>query len=248
MRQEFNLSLTLLIVPQFTFNELVSSMHFRQTALDEVSSSRYNHQYTADSQQSLLSLHNAFGQLKDEAQAARLAQELQAEAQLSLHDQIQVAHGLLADITTSAISLRNAVEDTSSKIAHMASVGGVTGSIMRWAWMVLIIFVLYQFNPRIASYLATAFGEFTQMEGSDHGWLMPWIGAFLLLTTYGIFDKIGSLLPDLISDHDIENIHVSPYVLLAAVTAIGVIAILGVILHRFRKAQVDDSSKLPFLE
>ena len=180
--------------------------------------------------------------------AIHLAQELQAEAQSSLHDQMQVTRGLLSDITTSAISLKNTVEDTSSKISHMASVGGVTGSIMRWAWMVLIVFVLYQFNPRIASYLATAFGEFTQLEDSGHGWLMPWIGAFLLLTTYGIFDKIASFLPNLVSDHDIENIHVPPYVLLVAVAVIGVIAILGIILYRFRKVQVDVSSKLPFLE
>ena len=79
---------------------------------------------------------------------------------------MQVARGLLADITATAGSLKTAIEDTSTRVAQMASISGLTGSIMRWSWMSLVVFVLYQFNPRIAGYLTAAFGKFTRLKAS----------------------------------------------------------------------------------
>ncbi|KAL8822151.1 MAG: hypothetical protein Q9191_007111, partial [Dirinaria sp. TL-2023a] len=125
-------------------DELVSLMLARQTQLD----------------QRLIGLDEFFAKLENKAEVLHASQSRQAELQARLYDQMQtemyVAHGLLAEVTSSAASLRNVVEDTSSKIADMAALGGFTNTFLRWGWLCLLVFVLYQFNPLYARYAAAA--------------------------------------------------------------------------------------------
>lgn len=72
--------------------------------------------------------------------------------------EIHVARGLLADVTASAENLQASVENTASKIATMATLSGATGSILRWGWLSLVIFVLYQFSPRYAAFAMAGLG------------------------------------------------------------------------------------------
>lgn len=67
-----------------------------------------------------------------------------------METEIHVARGLLADVTASAAGLQSAVESTSSKIANMTTLSGVTNSVLRWGWLTLLLFIIYQFNPRYA--------------------------------------------------------------------------------------------------
>lgn len=93
------------------------------------------------------------------------AQNSQVARQNLLHDQIQqmqtetqVAHRMLKDITSSASALQAAIETSSTQLAKMPTVSGVTSAILQWGWVVLGIMVLYQFSSRFAGYAAAAFG------------------------------------------------------------------------------------------
>ena len=76
-----------------------------------------------------------------------------------MQTEIYVARGLLADVMSSAASLQASVQDTSSSIANMAAFGGFTSSFLRWGWLSLLIFVIYQFRPLYARYAAATIGK-----------------------------------------------------------------------------------------
>ena len=100
-----------------------------------------------------------------------------------MQTEIHVARGLLADITTSAASLQASVEYTSTKIANMAALSGVTASFLRWGWLSLVVFVIYLLNPRYAGYLAAG------------------LGTILLLWASGVPSPFASLPPDTMLIH-----------------------------------------------
>ena len=113
--------------------------------------------------QRLVSLDESFAGLETKAQAFHTTQTLQAEAQTKLHDQMQiemqVTRGLLVDVTSSAADLQIAVDNTSAKIAQMATLGGLPATVVQWSWLLLAVLILYQFSPRIAGYATTAIGR-----------------------------------------------------------------------------------------
>ena len=100
--------------------------------------------------------------LNSNAEAIYATQAKQGDTQARLFDQLQmeihVARGLLADVTASAESLQASVERMGSKIATMATISGVTGSILRYGWLSLIAFVLYQFSPQYAAFAMAGLG------------------------------------------------------------------------------------------
>lgn len=75
-----------------------------------------------------------------------------------MQTEMQVAHGMLKDITSSASALQTAIETSSTQLAQMATISGVTSAILQWGWFCLGIVVLYQFSSRFAGYAAAAFG------------------------------------------------------------------------------------------
>ena len=113
--------------------------------------------------QRLVSLDKSFAGLETKAQALHAAQTLQAETQTRLHDQMQVemqvTRGLLVEVTSSAAHLQAAVDTTSTKIAQMATLGGLPATVMQWSWLILVVLVLYQFSSRFAGYATAAIGN-----------------------------------------------------------------------------------------
>ncbi len=113
--------------------------------------------------QRLVSLDKSFAGLETKAQAFRAAQTLQAETQTRFHDQMQVemhvTRGLLSDVTSSAANLQAAVDNTSVKIAQMATLGGLPATVVQWSWLVLVVFIMYQLSPRIAGYMTAVVGK-----------------------------------------------------------------------------------------
>ncbi|SLM36949.1 Nuclear fusion protein, KAR5 [Lasallia pustulata] len=135
-------------------NQLMALMYSRQNALDE----------------KLINLDRSFGKLETKAEAFHAAQTHYADTQTRLHEQLQtemyVARGLLAEVTNSATSLKESVEDASTKIAQMTLFGGITSTILRWGWLSLVIFVIYQFKPKFAGYAAASLGVFLLISTS----------------------------------------------------------------------------------
>ena len=119
-----------------------------------------------NSVQRLVNLDKSFVGLENKAEAFQAAQNRQAESQTRLYDQMQtelyVARGLLADVTSSAVSLQAAVEDTSSKVANMAAFGGFTSTVLRWGWLSVVLLVLYLLSPRYAGFATAALGGYIQ--------------------------------------------------------------------------------------
>ncbi|KAI4199625.1 MAG: hypothetical protein LQ350_004500 [Teloschistes chrysophthalmus] len=128
-------------------NELVAVMYARQHEMGE----------------RLEKLDKSFAGLESTAAALQATHSAGAEAQLRLHSQVQiemqVAQGLLADITASAATLQDTVHDTSSKVAHMVALGGVTNKILNWGWSLVVLLVVYHFHPKVAGYAAATLGE-----------------------------------------------------------------------------------------
>ncbi|KAL8767090.1 MAG: hypothetical protein Q9209_006317 [Squamulea sp. 1 TL-2023] len=127
-------------------NELVGVMSSRQNDLDE----------------RLMNLDRSFAGLESSAAALHKTHSAEAEAQLRLRNQLQVelqvAQGLIADITASAASLQASLHDTSSKVAHIVTFGGLSDRILTWAWCLVALLILWQFNPRYSRYAATTLG------------------------------------------------------------------------------------------
>ncbi|KAL9576094.1 MAG: hypothetical protein Q9212_007391, partial [Teloschistes hypoglaucus] len=107
-------------------------------------------------------LDKSFAGLESTAAALQATHSADAEAQLRLHSQVQiemqVAQGLLADITASAATLQDTVHDTSSKVAHMVALGGVTNKVLNWGWSLVVLLVVYHFHPKVAGYAAATMG------------------------------------------------------------------------------------------
>ena len=115
--------------------------------------------------QRLFNLDKSFAGLETKAEAFHIAQTLQANTQNHLHDQMDrmqtdmhVARGLLAEVISSASSLQIAIDDTSSKIANISTLCGFFTVILRWGWVLLVVFIIRQFNPSFAGYATAALG------------------------------------------------------------------------------------------
>ena len=85
-------------------------------------------------------------------------QNLLHEQVHEMQTEIHMARQMLAEITTSALALQVAIEKSSSQIAQMATLTGLTSAILQWGWVVLGIAVLYQFSSTFAGYAAAALG------------------------------------------------------------------------------------------
>ncbi|KAL8839196.1 MAG: hypothetical protein Q9170_001845 [Blastenia crenularia] len=129
-------------------NELVAVMYTRQHEMD----------------QRLIKLDKSFAGLESTAAALHATQTADADAQMRLHHQVQVelqvAQGLLADITASATALQATVHNTSSRVTDMVAFGGINDKVLDWSWLLIFAYALYHFYPQAARYLAVIFGTF----------------------------------------------------------------------------------------
>ncbi|KAL8887571.1 MAG: hypothetical protein Q9215_004887 [Flavoplaca cf. flavocitrina] len=131
-------------------NEIAGALYARQTQLDG----------------QLLDLDKHLASLKASSTALYKTQMAEANAQLRLSNQVQInlqiAQGLVANITTSAASLQASLQDTGSRVADIVAFGGfggLTKTVSLLAWCLVPLFILYQFNSKYARYLATALGK-----------------------------------------------------------------------------------------
>ena len=137
-------------------------MYNRQNDLDQVGSRTHSWHQTTDRMQRLDNLDKSFAGLESRAEAFNAAQNAQAELQTRLYDQMQtemyVAHGLLADITSSATYLQATLDDTTSKVASMTMSGSFTSRSIQLG---LVLYCLHLFKPRFAAIAAAVFGGFS---------------------------------------------------------------------------------------
>lgn len=64
-----------------------------------------------------------------------------------MQNNIFVARGLLADVTSSALNLQATIEGTSTRMVQIATIGGMTETVFRWGWLLLVAYLLNQFRP-----------------------------------------------------------------------------------------------------
>ncbi|KAL8849837.1 MAG: hypothetical protein Q9221_005175 [Calogaya cf. arnoldii] len=138
----------------------LDNMHNQLQASYELVGAMYSRTNGLDGQ--LLDLDNRLAGLQSSAVALQETQAADAEAQLRLSNQVQVdlqmARGLIADITASAASLQASLQDTSSQVAHIVALGGITDKLEVLGWGLLAFFVLYLVNEKYARYAAIALG------------------------------------------------------------------------------------------
>lgn len=84
--------------------------------------------------------------------------------QAHLHKQTQVemqaSQSLIANVTSSARVLHEAVDDAAAKVANMAWFGAFPGEFFRLGWLVLAVAVLHWYSPNHAKFVAAVIGEF----------------------------------------------------------------------------------------
>ena len=109
-------------------------------------------------------LDQSFSGLESKAETLNAAQIRQAEIQAHLHNQtqveMQVSRSFVANMTSSARGLHDAVDDATAKIANMGWSGAVPGELSKLGWLVLAVAVLHWYSPRHAKFVVTAIGEF----------------------------------------------------------------------------------------
>jgi len=142
--------------------------------------------------QRLLSLDTSFEKLGDKAEALHAAQTVQAELQLHLHESLQTGmhatNGLVDQIRTSTAYLQSAVEDTSTKVAEMASLSGFTDGIFKWSWAVLVILAASLYSGKAAGYIARCLGKWIWFVAL--ALLIESSGVVLLLELMGLSDRL----------------------------------------------------------
>lgn len=133
-----------------TSNELLAFMYGRQNELYE----------------RVQDLDHSFSGLESKAETLHAAQVHQAEMQEYLHNQtraeLQVSQNLIANVTSSARGLHEAVDDAAAKIAKMAWFGAIPGELFKFGWLVLAVAVLHWYSPNHARLVATVIGEFAK--------------------------------------------------------------------------------------
>ncbi|KAL8652902.1 MAG: hypothetical protein Q9210_002416 [Variospora velana] len=139
---------------------LISSAKASQQASNELVALMYSRQNEMDKR--LINLDKSFSGLESTAAALHAMQTADTEAQLRLHNQVQtdlqVAQILLAEITASAANLQASVYDTSSKVTNMVAFGGFSSVFLNWGWSLIMVLMLYQFQPRLGGYAAILLG------------------------------------------------------------------------------------------
>ena len=151
-----------------------------------------------------------------------------------MQTEMHVARGLLTDITESAATLQASVKDASTHIASMATIGGITTSVLRWGWSGLVLFVLYLFNPRYA------------------GFAIVGLGTFSLIWASGIPSPFDSLPADTVLIHYASGYQVPLIPTLKITTLLLTLTVIGLIYRqrsRFRMiydGTLSITSKFPF--
>ena len=150
---------------QQTSNELVMAMYSRQNELYEVhvlKALTLRPRLTV--LQRVQGLDHSFTVLESKAETLHEAQTRQAEMQARLHNQTQIemqaSRSLIANVTSSARGLHEAVDDAAAKIAKMAWFGAVRGDLFKLAWLALAVAVLHWYSPKHAMFVATAIGGY----------------------------------------------------------------------------------------
>ena len=149
---------------QQTSNELVAFMYQRQNELYEVCVLHCPIlQPRLTVLQRVQDLDQSFSGLESKAETLHAAQIRQAEVQAHLHNQTQVemqaSRSLIANVTSSARGLHEAVDDATAKIANMAWFGAIPRELLRFGWLVLAVAVLHWYSPNHAKLVATIIGK-----------------------------------------------------------------------------------------
>lgn len=214
--------------------------------------------------QRLANLDNSFTTFETKAEAIRTSQaaQIETQARLSIHiDQMQtdlyLTQGLLADITSSASGLLATIDETSTKIAQMATISDAVPMFFQWGWLILMIFIIYQFNPKYAGNVAAILSRYFLRLFSRTIDLTQRV-FFSLVNSSGVLSNTKQMLSDIIPA-DTVLIHYAsgsqiPLLPLLKVTALiafaFAIAILYRLSNRFSAATGPTSgseSKLPIL-
>ena len=150
---------------QQTSNELVASMYQRQNELYDVCMLPCPIlQPRLTNLQRVQDLDHSFSGLESKAETLHAAQIRQAQMQAHLHNQTQVemqaSRSLIANVTSSARGLHEAVDDAAAKIANMTWFGAIPKELFRFGWLVLAVAVLHWYSPNHAKFVATIIGEF----------------------------------------------------------------------------------------
>lgn len=146
-------------------NELVIFMHLSQNELYEVCvPDRQVLRPSLTVLQRVQDLDQSFSGLESKAYTLHEAQIRQAEMQAHLHNQTQVemqaSRSLIANVTSSARGLHEAVDDAAAKIAKMAWSGAIPGDLFKLAWLILALAVLHRYSPNHAKFVAAVIGVF----------------------------------------------------------------------------------------
>ena len=247
---------------QQSSNDLVSSLHTRQNALDEVSTPILRQlRFVLTLAQRLISLDNSFASFESRAESFQAVQTRQAEMQARLHNEMQidmyVTRGLLDNITSSATTLHTTIQTSSALIGQLASLignlRGATGWIPTVLGVSVLFLVLCIFHLKFALRAAGLIGQ-PSLGPNLWSLLTSYAVSIIILKAYGVFDvlllinsaknALSTVLP--------FDTHLLP--LLAAASVLAIILAIAALRHftnvidLLRPRQLDITSDRPNLD
>ena len=95
-----------------------------------------------------------------------------------------VTKAVLEDIHSAADSLRTMIDSTTYKISNMNMASSLTGVLIHWGWLCLILIALYQFSVRIAGIAATGTAVVILFKISLYPWLLSIMRTDTILIHY----------------------------------------------------------------
>ena len=112
-------------------------------------------------------LDHSFSGLESKAETLHAAQSRQVEMQARLHNQtqfeMQASQRLIANVTSSARGLHEAVDDAAAKLAKMAWFSAIPGELFKLGWLAFAVAVLHWYSPKHAMFVATVIGGFLKI-------------------------------------------------------------------------------------
>lgn len=195
--------------------------------------------------QGLASADNFFAGFEARAEAISAVQATQLETQIMLSkkmDQLlKDLHSvlrLLAMIISSASSLQTIINQTSTKIAQLVTLGGLTSTLFQWGWLILMVFLVYQLKPRYAANAAAIIGTYHLRLSDKKSKIKQSTGFLILVRASGVpstlQQKFSAVVPaDTVLIHHASGYQVPVFSLLPVAAFIASASFLAVLYHRF---------------
>lgn len=117
--------------------------------------------------QRLINVDKAFEGLEARVDKFQVAQSQQAKTQSHLHEsfkaEMNIAHGLIVQVSTSAANLHSTLEEAAAKVQQIGTFSGMGVAISRWGWLFVFLVGTAMVSRKAAGCMAIGIGIYRSL-------------------------------------------------------------------------------------